>query len=246
MDTSTFIQRLNETISWCSSQELIGDPDKVEDESIRQRRLMASKAAELIGAGYRVLWQYERTGWLSRWKARAEIRHATEMKAEGEKLRALADPGSIAPPLRQQLRSEALRRFAQFLAQPRANRTKIVDQVAEARSHLLHQSGKFSDPQSLDLYGGQLLLYAPEENLACGAAEYVSLGFFDVDNVPPWDTWIAMSGKYLISWVPAQLFRLVQEGLDVNPEQCILWADDPLLAKEPLAAMLGQLTSKVA
>jgi hypothetical protein len=34
--------------------------------------------------------------------------------------------------------------------------------------------------------------------------------------------------------------------LDVNPEQCILWADDPSLSREPIAAVLGQFISKVA
>jgi hypothetical protein len=246
MELSIFIQHLNETISWCSSQEIIGEPAHVEDESVRQRRLMAHKGSMLIGSGYRVLWQYEGAGWLSRWLARREIRRAVEMKAEGERIRATADPVSIVPPLRQQLRSESLREFAQSLAQPGADRPKIVDQVVERRSQLLRQSGKYFRSQDPALSGGRFLLFAPDDNLADGAAEYVSLGFFDVDNVPPWDTWVAMYGKYLISWVPARLVRLVQEGLDVNPEQCILWADDPSLSKEPITIFVGQITSKVA
>jgi hypothetical protein len=82
--------------------------------------------------------------------------------------------------------------------------------------------------------------------LACGAAEYLSLGYFDVDNVPPWDTWILMLGKYLLSWVPPRLARLVQEGLDENPEPCILWANDPSLSKERIEETLGELSAKVA
>ena len=89
-------------------------------------------------------------------------------------------------------------------------------------------------------------MYAPEENLADGAAEYASFGFFDVDNVPPWDTWISMFEKYLISWVPAPLIGMVQEGLDVNPEQCILWVDDPPASKERVAVMITQLEQGAA
>jgi hypothetical protein len=83
----------------------------------------------------------------------------------------------------------------------------------------------------------------PETN---GAAEYVSFGFFDVDNVPPWDTWVTMFGKYVVSWVPPQLFRLVQEGLDVNPERCIVWADDPSVSREPITGALGESLTKLA
>lgn len=32
----------------------------------------------------------------------------------------------------------------------------------------------------------------------------------------------------------------------VNPELCILWADDPSVSKEPIATTLGELSAKVA
>jgi hypothetical protein len=153
---------------------------------------------------------------------------------------------SIIPPLRQQLRSEGLRPVALSLAQSGVDHSAIVKQVTDARSKVLRNSCGYIESQSLDSRGGRLLLYAPENNLACGAAEYSSLGFFDIDNVPPWDTWMVMFGKYLVSWVPPQLIQLVQRGLDVNPEQCIMWADDPSISKEPIATALGELSAKVA
>jgi hypothetical protein len=244
MDIHNFKRRLNETISWCSSQELISDP--VENARIVQRRAMSRRAAELMGSAYRIFPLYERSTWISRLMAWSKIRRATSIKIEAERLMAAADPGSIVPPLRHQLRSEVLRPFAQDLARSGADHASIVAQVAEARSEDLRQSGKGSNSQSPDLCNGRLLLFAPEDNLSDGAAEYASMGFFDEENVPPWDTWIVMFGKYLVSWVPPQLIRLVQEGLDVNPEQCILWADDPSLSSQPIAAILGELTSKVA
>ncbi len=71
----------------------------------------------------------------------------------------------------------------------------------------------------------KILLYAPEENLADGAAKYSSKGFFDVDNVPPWDTWLTFSNGILLSWVPELLVGLAQNGIDANPEGCIRWLD---------------------
>jgi len=68
------------------------------------------------------------------------------------------------------------------------------------------------------------LLYAPDENLFDGAAKYSSKGFFDFNNVPPWDMWIRYLDNYLVSWVPPVLDELASAGIEVNPEQCIQWA----------------------
>jgi hypothetical protein len=244
MDITIFNQRLNETISWCLTQELICDP--VEDDAVVRRRMLNRQGVELFSKGYRMAASYEHAGWVLRLIAKTRIRNAAKTQDEGKRLMREADVGSIIPPLRQQLRSETLRPFAHSLAHSGADRSAIVNQVTEARSRILRESGKHLELHSSGLHGGRLLVYAPEDNLACGAAEYTSLGFFDVDNVPPWDTWILMRGKYLISWVPPQLIRLVQEGLNVNPEQCILWANDPSLSKERISETLGEFSAKVA
>ncbi len=84
------------------------------------------------------------------------------------------------------------------------------------------------------LEGGRLLIYFPDLDLADGAAEAESRGYFDVNNAPPWDTWIAMvmdaggdeKYPYLVSWVPREFLSAVQKGIDVNPEQCIRWIED--------------------
>jgi hypothetical protein len=74
-------------------------------------------------------------------------------------------------------------------------------------------------------------VYLPDDNLNDGAARVATDGFFDTDNVPPWDTWVAYfyesSGlNYLVSWIPPELIDLVDDGLNANPELCILWLDD--------------------
>jgi hypothetical protein len=244
MNTHDFNQRLRETISWCLSRKIVSDPH--EDEDIARRREINREGAELISKAYKVLAPYKNASRISQWIARRAIRRAAEIRHQGEQLMATANVGSIVPPLHHQLRSEALRHLAESLAKVGTDHAAIVERVADNRSQLLRSSGTHLDSPISGLHGGRLLVFAPEENLACGAAEYASMGFFDVDNVPPWDTWIAMLGKYLVSWVPSQLVPLVQKGLDVNPEQCILWSDDPLLSRESVGATLGEFSSQAA
>jgi hypothetical protein len=97
-----------------------------------------------------------------------------------------------------------------------------------------------------DLRDGRLLVYFPDEDLADGAAEAESAGFFDVFNTPPWDTWVALYeanehdrafSTYLVSWVPPVLVDVATAGIKVNPEECIVWLDD---ADVPLRAELQQ------
>jgi hypothetical protein len=86
-----------------------------------------------------------------------------------------------------------------------------------------------------DLGGGRILVYGPDEELSDGAAEAETNGYFDVYNCPPWDTWIALvefsdgekgRSAHLFSWVPPAFERVVQRGIAVNPEECILWLEN--------------------
>ena len=85
------------------------------------------------------------------------------------------------------------------------------------------------------LAGGRLLVYFPDDDLACGAAEAETEGFFDINNVPPWDTWVtyipnAFNGyydtDYLVAWIPREFVEVANRGINVNPEQCIQWLTD--------------------
>jgi hypothetical protein len=90
---------------------------------------------------------------------------------------------------------------------------------------------------------GRLLVYFPESDLGCGAAEAETHGFFDVHNCPAWDTWVGIRTlRYgetrqpgVVCWIPAPLVALVTRGIDVSPEECIAWLDRAALASdEPL------------
>jgi len=97
--------------------------------------------------------------------------------------------------------------------------TKGVAEVIARRSQLM--VGTLAENRNTNV-GGRLLLYTPSENLACGAAEASSNGFFDVNNIPPWDISLDLSEGTLVSWVPPALLDVAQMG--IHPEACIRWA----------------------
>ena len=84
-----------------------------------------------------------------------------------------------------------------------------------------------------DLLGGKMMVYFPDRNLCDGAAEQETNGFFDVFNIPPWDTWVGYfedrpgrkdsDDSYLLAYVPKEFVELANDGMIVNPEKCILW-----------------------
>jgi len=117
------------------------------------------------------------------------------------------------------------------------DRINLVNSVVAARRYCLPEQQitpvRFTD----DLKGGKLLVYFPDAELSDGAAEVASRGFFDVHNAPAWDTWVGLfeddvrgpdlSYKtYLISYVPEPLVKLVNDGVEVNPEECIMWLEN--------------------
>jgi hypothetical protein len=110
----------------------------------------------------------------------------------------------------------------------RDSRKSWVESVATQRRSAL--GGGISLKRKLYGYEGRLLAYVPDDNLACGVAESETQGFFTVDNVPPWDTWVAYLHEgerlsYLVSWVPGAMTRIADAGIQVNPEECIAWVD---------------------
>ena len=135
------------------------------------------------------------------------------------------------------LRSVELR--PQMLAD---DREWVVPALAAHRSYA-DAATKMAKPVTTasDLRGGRLLIYFPDAELADGAAEAESGGYFDVFNTPPWDSWVALLrddrtddlgySVYLVCWVPSVFVDIASAGIGVNPEECILWleeADVPL------------------
>ena len=207
--------RLSEAIAWCSGQSLHCNP--AESPEIQRRRKLGEKAAELSGQAWRLAWNNP-------------LKYILRLRAE--RLFKEAQPRSIPPALARQLRSKILdpgwysEPDRRMFPPDRPAQVAIVEAVVSRRAVQLRKNGHYPSTIEIGLQGGRLLLYAPNENLFDGAAEYSSRGFFDVDNIPPWDTWICFFDEYVVSWVPPQLLELANAGIEVNPEQCILWAPE--------------------
>ena len=119
-------------------------------------------------------------------------------------------------------------RTAELRPHPLAGgRKAVVEAVTIARYVALGWPPK---RMATDLSGGQLLTYQPDLNLVHGLEEMETCGYVDIDNIPPWDTWIdyicEANGNYLLCWVPAPFIPLVADGIAVNPELCFQWLDD--------------------
>ena len=200
---------LAETIVWCGQRQLISE---VNDPEVRRQHDLARQAGELGSQAYR-----ERNGFWNR----VLHRDYTHSPLWRQTKKLLAQVDFTLAPLKDQLRSAALTPSGSLAAaRSESERQAIVHLVAGKRAGLVGAVAP-----TADLQGGRLLAYAPDENLADGAARFASQGFFDDDNVPPWDTWVAFSQGILVSWVPKQLLALVQRGLEVHVEGCIRFLD---------------------
>jgi len=76
------------------------------------------------------------------------------------------------------------------------------------------------------------------ESISSGESEAETSGFFDVNDRPPWDTWIWQFRGFeegtvtLVSWVPSDLETVVSRGIAFNPYECISWLSDAPLSAE--------------
>jgi hypothetical protein len=210
-NSAQFKQSLSETIAWCAGLTIVADVK--EPAEVLHRRALTEQAGRLMQKAH------ERTqkGWfLNGLFAKREYKRAAELLSE-------ADPGSIAP-LRNQLRSQELNPRKSLTKASEIERGELVREVVTTRSVRL-AGRKQNGATQADFGGGRLLLYVPEENLADGAASYLSQGFFDGDNTPPWDIWVDYADRTLVSWVPTVLVELVEAGIEANIEGCIRWAE---------------------
>ena len=108
-------------------------------------------------------------------------------------------------------------------------RAAIVADVADRRAALLARQGIVRTEPPHDFGGGRLLVCESEFSLWDGLSESLSCGFFDVFDIPPWDTWVHLQGDgggdSLLCWVPPSLFSLVGEGIAINCTSCVEWVE---------------------
>ena len=201
-----FQSSLADTVAWCETKGIRMD---AEADDIRHRQALYAKAEQ----NWEEAQETTKRGWLSR--------KITETKQWQDAMALLKQIRDSLGPMGRKLRSPELKPgFGLDEFGDDALWENAVAEVVERRSRLT--VGK-SLENGLDPNSGRLLLYSPSENLACGAAEASSNGFFDVNNVPPWDIWVDFSERTLVSWVPPALLDVAQMGIYVNPEACIRW-----------------------
>jgi len=207
-NSPSFKRSLAETIAWCAGQSLTAHPEESGD--IRRRRALLDESNRL----FRTVFERFNHNW-DKVRASAEWHQSQELNKQ-------ADPDTLSL-LDAQLRTAALKPSFQLDEFKDDLWDKAVSEVVAKRSAQLSNVSMSVESQSLA--GGSLLEFIPSETLMDGAAKYSSNGFFDVNNVPPWDIWVGFSDRILVSWVPSVLVELAQSGIEANPEGCIRWAE---------------------
>jgi hypothetical protein len=133
---------------------------------------------------------------------------------------------------------------------------EIVQAVVDERAHWIHTWHKNFDKFPAGLAGGRLLICSSAtESIPDGGVTELSKGFYDEDDMPPWDTWLCYlendvhshlghiyQRQYLVSWVPPQFIELANIGVEGHFLDCMHWAtqaDTPFTRKLKTAGLLG-------
>jgi hypothetical protein len=108
---------------------------------------------------------------------------------------------------------------------------RAIPWINRTRSELLKIAGITAPGAVNPPSQSKLLLYEPLETVSDGAAEAASMGFYDIEDAPPWDTWFLYENNSIFCCVPESAISAAQAGIDANPVDCIHWADWSELAR---------------
>jgi len=81
------------------------------------------------------------------------------------------------------------------------------------------------------------LCFYPELSLKDAVAAKESHGYFNDSDCPPWDTWLYYETddlecfhdeeySCLLSWVPSELITLVDQAINADTYDCLVWAEN--------------------
>jgi hypothetical protein len=118
-----------------------------------------------------------------------------------------------------------------WIAKKRACYHRATSWINETRSELLKTASIQTVEPGEALFKSKLLIYEPHETVHDGAAEAASRGFYDIQDAPPWDTWILHVDHAVFCCIPDLAIGRAQVGIDANPVDCIHWADWSRLAR---------------
>ena len=205
-----FRRSLRDVVRWCATLPIASEES--DSKGVLRRNALLSQADQLIDEARRAAghgWRRRKIQDTAQWTFAHQIFSEIFNSLGSVETAMRSLQLSPSRPLESCMSSQD---WSEAVCEVVAKRSRLVDHA------LLDEHAAFA---SL----GRLLLYWPEENLACGAAQIGSRGFYDADNVPPWDIWVAYEERVLISWVPPGLIGIAQMGIDANPEGCIQWID---------------------
>jgi hypothetical protein len=102
---------------------------------------------------------------------------------------------------------------------------RAISWINEVRSEYL-KTANLKIFEAVDVFSScKLLIHDCEETVEDGASEAASLGFYDLLDAPPWDTWALYRNGKVFCCVPDFAIARAQSGIDANAVDCIHWAD---------------------
>jgi len=107
-------------------------------------------------------------------------------------------------------------------------REEIVTTLAKTRREALQQ-GVMKGTR--ELKDGRILAFEVDACFFDGVVAAETKGFFDAEDLPPWDTWLAYRvpvgevNPLLLSWVPSTLVATVENAIKVHMSNAYRWID---------------------
>lgn len=88
----------------------------------------------------------------------------------------------------------------------------------------------YTTANNTKIYSGRILISKIDCTVIDGASEAQSLGFIDLYDIPPIDTWFYMArtqeSRLLFTWIPNEFVQYANEAVEVNCVDCINWVDE--------------------
>lgn len=135
-------------------------------------------------------------------------------------------------------RSEILRPPPALLDEPLGfvldhGHASVAGAVADICDRRRHELLRLVAPVTTEISGRVLVTTAINESVVDEASKAVSSGWFDSNDLPPWDTWFAYARlntrrfterEALFAFVPHAWEARAEKGMKANPVDCIEWA----------------------
>ena len=126
---------------------------------------------------------------------------------------------------------------------------EMINNVSDSRSLLSSGGNDALREPDIDLAGGRLLIRFLGQSNHNGLTADITSYYLDDNDTPPWDTWVqafvpeslahqspdSVPSEYafLISWVPPEFLKAVDEATEAECVGMLMWADAPRRWERP-------------